>query len=169
MPAPEWGSAVANAAGLTSRQNDWSYVSVGVAASRCGMTAFPFIMQPGASGFYFKMFYFHVFIFFFLQPARQTPAATRDYGNTGNLASLYQNCIKRIMTVSIHGALLRSVNVRCDNLLGATISVRWRMYVEDSLSIERKLLSPSIKRYFIALLQSCPDHNLAASWPRQII
>lgn len=173
VPVPEWVSAVANAAGLTSRQNDWSYVSVGVAASRCGMTAFPFIMQPGASQFYFKMFYFHVFIVLFNQGGRR-PLRLRDYGNTGNLASLYQNCSKRVMTVShcavcIHGAVLRSVKVRCDNLLGATISVRWRMYVEDSLSIEGKLLSPDIKRLIITLLQSCPDHNLAVSWPRQII
>lgn len=60
VPVPECGSAVANA-GLASRQNDWSYVSVGVAASRCGMTVFPFIMQPGASQL--KMFYFYFFIF----------------------------------------------------------------------------------------------------------
>lgn len=60
VPVPECGSAVANAS-LASRQNDWSYVSVGVAASRCGMTVFPFIMQPGASQL--KMFYFYLFLF----------------------------------------------------------------------------------------------------------
>lgn len=56
MPVPECGSAVANVR-LTSRRNDWSYVSVvgvglgagGVAASRCAMTVFPFVTQPGES------------------------------------------------------------------------------------------------------------------------
>lgn len=91
------------------------------------------------------LFLFH----YFFKAVRQTLAVTQDSRKHWQFCSFILKLQDRVMTVPpcavcIHGVVLTSVKLRCDNLLGTTISVRWRMYVEDSLPIEGKLLSPYI-------------------------
>lgn len=87
-----------------------------------------------------------LFLFLILfKPGRQTPAVTQDSRKHWQFCSFISKLQDRVMTVSPCAVCIHGLGKpRCDNLLGMTISVRWRIYVEDSLSIEAKLLSPNI-------------------------